>query len=112
MAKTKAESQTGSLILDHGKLGIDPIPLCEGGVQHVIGKLLTRDTTLVQTLSQSEVYTESYSPAKLRDSQPWRFRDSHLGVPRQKAIWVPLPRSGAEYTIWGKVVVSPKPGPW
>jgi hypothetical protein len=38
--------------------------------------LSTRATTLVQTSLRSEVCTRSYSPAKLRDSQPWWFRDS------------------------------------
>jgi hypothetical protein len=47
MAKRKAGSQTGSLTSDHGKSGIDPIPLRAGGVQHVVGKLSTRATTLV-----------------------------------------------------------------
>jgi hypothetical protein len=39
MAKTKVESQTASLTPDHGKSGINPIPLCAGGVRHAIGKL-------------------------------------------------------------------------
>jgi hypothetical protein len=68
MSKTKAESQTGNLTPDHGKLGIDPIPLRAGGVRHVVGKLSTRATTSVKTLSRSKVYTRSYSLAKLRDS--------------------------------------------
>jgi hypothetical protein len=76
MAKRKVGSQIGSLTPDHGNSGIDPIPLCAGGVQHAVGKLSTRATTLVQTLSQSKVCTRSYSPAKLQDSQPWRFWDS------------------------------------
>jgi hypothetical protein len=84
MAKRKARSQIGNLIPDHGKSRIDPIPLCAGGVQHVVGKLSTRATTLVHTLSRSKVYTKSYSPAKLQDSHPWQFRDSHLGVLGQK----------------------------
>jgi hypothetical protein len=37
---------------------------------------------------------------------------THLGVSRQKAILMPLPWSGAEYIIWGKVVASPESGPW
>jgi hypothetical protein len=41
-----------------------------------------------------------------------QFRDSHLGVLGQKATWMWPPWSGAEYTIWGKVVASPKSGPW
>jgi hypothetical protein len=36
-----------SLTLDHGKLGIDPIPLRAGGMQQVIGKISMRATTLV-----------------------------------------------------------------
>jgi hypothetical protein len=76
MAKRKARNQTGNLTLNHGKSGIDSIPLCAGGVQHAVGKLLTRATTLVHTLSRSEVYTRSYSPAKLWDYQPWRFQES------------------------------------
>jgi hypothetical protein len=42
MAKRKAESQIGNLTHDHEKLGINPIILCAGGVQHAIGKLSTR----------------------------------------------------------------------
>jgi hypothetical protein len=41
-----------------------------------------------------------------------QFRDSHLGVPGQKAIWMRPPWSVAKYTIWGKVVASPESGPW
>ncbi len=41
-----------------------------------------------------------------------QFRDSHLGVPWQKAIRMWPPWSGAEYTIWGKVVASSESGPW
>jgi hypothetical protein len=46
MAERKVGNQVGSLILDHLKLGIDPISLCSGGVQHIVGKLSTRATTL------------------------------------------------------------------
>jgi hypothetical protein len=45
MAKRKVGSQIVSLILDHEKSRIDPIPLCVGGVQHAVGKLLTKATT-------------------------------------------------------------------
>jgi hypothetical protein len=41
-----------------------------------------------------------------------QFRDSHLGVPGQKAIWMWPPWSGANYIIWGKVVASPESRPW
>jgi hypothetical protein len=47
IAERKVRSQIGSLTPNHGKLGIDLIPLRAGGVWHVVGKLLTRATTLV-----------------------------------------------------------------
>jgi hypothetical protein len=46
------------------------------------------------------------------ESQLWEFQDSHLGVLRQNAIWMWPPWRGAEYTIRGKVVVSPKSEAW
>jgi hypothetical protein len=49
---------------------------------------------------------------KLRESHLWEFRDSHLGVQGQKAIWMWPPWRAAKYTIRGKVVASPKSGPW
>jgi hypothetical protein len=79
MAKRKDGSQIDSLTPDHGKLGIDSIPLRAGGVRQAVGKLSRRVTTLVQTSSQSKVCIRSYNPAKLRDFQPWRFRNSHFG---------------------------------
>jgi hypothetical protein len=45
MAKRKVGSQTGSLIPDHKKLGINLTPVRAGGVQHNVGKLSTRATT-------------------------------------------------------------------
>jgi hypothetical protein len=96
MAKRKARNQTGSLTPNHGKSRINLIPLCAGGVQHVVGKLLTKATTLVEISFRSKVCTKSYSPTRLRDSHLWQFQDSHLGVLRQKAIRMPLPRSGAD----------------
>jgi hypothetical protein len=36
----------------------------------------------------------------------------NLGVLGQKAIWMRASRRGAEYTIRGKVLASPKSGPW
>ncbi len=55
---------------------------------------------------------QSYAPPKLQESQLWEFRDSHLGVMGQKAIWMWPPWKVAEYIIRGKVVASPKFGPW
>jgi hypothetical protein len=69
-------------------------------------------TIFLETSSESKVYTQSYGPPKLRDSQLWEFRDSHLGVPRQNDIWVLVLWPGTKYTIEGKVMTSPKSEPW
>jgi hypothetical protein len=42
-----------------------------GGVQHIVGKLSTRVTTVFQTSSQSDVCMRSYGPPKSRESQLW-----------------------------------------
>ncbi len=41
-----------------------------------------------------------------------RISGSHLGVPGQNDIWVLVPWPDTEYIIRGKVVASPKFGPW
>jgi len=70
MVERRAGSQTGSLILDHKKSGIDPIPMCAGEVQHTVGKLLRRAIRLLQISSQSEVRAGSYELPKSRESKP------------------------------------------
>jgi hypothetical protein len=50
--------------------------------------------------------------SKLWESQLWQFRNSHLGVLGQNAIWMWASWRGTEYTMRGKVVASPKSGPW
>jgi len=95
------------------KVGNRPDPtVCTGGVRHTVGKLLRRATSLLQTSSQSEVWVGSYELPKSRESQPRQFRDSSLGVPGIKAIWMQVRQSNVENTIWGKVVASPEPKPW
>jgi hypothetical protein len=84
--------------------GIGLFPTCAPGVRHGVEKLSSRATTLVQTSSRSEVGVRSYGCPKSRDSNPGQFRDSTLGVPGQKAIRMPPPRSNTEYTIGSKVV--------
>jgi hypothetical protein len=78
-------------------------------VPHTVEKLLTWVTALFQTSPQSKLCTQSYGPPKLRESQFWEFLDSHLGVPRQNDIWVLVQWPS---TLRGKVVASPKFGPW
>jgi len=111
MGKRKAESQTGSLTPDHKKSRIDLIPVCADGLRHTIGKLLRRATSLLRPHSNLR-FKLGYELPKSWESKPGQFRDSSLGVPRIKAIWMGVPRSNVENTIWGKVVASPESGPW
>jgi hypothetical protein len=80
MAERKAGSQTASLTPDHKKSGIDPIYLAADSVPHIVGKLSTTATTLLQTASQSEVCSQSYVAPKSRESWLAQFRASHSGV--------------------------------
>jgi hypothetical protein len=73
---------------------------------HIVGKLLTKVTTLFFISLQSKVCIKSYGPPKLRESQFGEFQDSQLGSPRVHASWL-----GIENTIKGKVVAFPKFGP-
>ncbi len=94
------------------KKGLKPrivlISFCVGGVPHIVEKILTRATTLLWTSPQLEVYTQSYGPPKLLDTQFKEFRDSNLGVLGQNDIWVLAPWPIIKNTIRGKVVVSSK----
>jgi hypothetical protein len=112
MVERKVDNQTGNLTPDHKKSGIDPTPVCADWVRYTVGKLLRRTTSLLQTSFQSEVWAGSYELPKSWESKSGQFRDSSLGVPGIKAIWMRVQRSNAENTIWGKVVASPKSGPW
>jgi hypothetical protein len=47
MAKRKAGSQIANLTPDHKKSGIDLIYLAAGGMPHIVGKHLTKATTLL-----------------------------------------------------------------
>jgi hypothetical protein len=108
MTERRAGSRTGSLTPDHKTSGIDPIYLAADRVPHIVGKLSTRATTLLQTALRSKVCLQSYAASKSRESWLAQFRDSHAGVPREsrdkKAISMWAPWKGAEYTIGSKVV--------
>jgi hypothetical protein len=84
----KVGNQIGNLIPDHLKLKIDLIPSCVGGMQHTIGKLSMRTTTLFYTSFQSKVCTRSYGASKSREFQLWQFWNSHLWVAGQNVIWM------------------------
>jgi hypothetical protein len=109
--RVKTGSQIANLTPDQKKSGIDLIYLVAGDVPHIVGKLLMRATTLLQTASRSEVWLQSYAASKSRKSWLAQFRDSHAGVRREsresrdkKAISMWAPWNGAEYIIGSKVV--------
>jgi hypothetical protein len=81
-------------------------PCVQGGVWHPVGKISTRDITLLEISSQSKVYIQSYGPSKLRESQLWEFRDSRLGVLEQNDIWLLVMWLGTKYNRRGMVVAS------
>jgi len=112
MVERRVGSQIGNLTPDHKKSGIDPIPVCAGGVQHTFGKLFRRATSFLQTLSQLEVRARSYERPESRESKSGQFWDSTLGVLRKSAIQMQVQWWDAENTIWGKVVASSESGPW
>jgi hypothetical protein len=84
MAKRRARSQIANLTPDQKKLGIDPIYLAVDNLPHTIGKFSTRATTLLQTTPRSKICSQSYGAPKSRESLLAQFRDSHLGVLREK----------------------------
>jgi hypothetical protein len=110
--RKKGRNQIGSLTPDHKKSRIDPISVCAGGVRHTVRKLLRRATSFLWTSSQPEVWGGSYELPKSRESKSRQFRNSSLGVPGIKAIWMRVWWSNIENTIWGKVVASLESGPW
>jgi hypothetical protein len=85
MAKRRAESQIVNLTPDHKKSRINPIYLAAGGMPHIVAKLSTRATTLLQIALQSEVYSQSYGAPKSQESQLAGFRDSHSKVLGEKS---------------------------
>jgi hypothetical protein len=84
MAKRRAGSQVANLTPDQKKSGIDPIYLSADGVQHIIEKLLTRATTLLEIASRSEVCSQSYGAPKLREVPIWAISGLPLGSPGTK----------------------------
>jgi len=108
MTQKRAESQTAILTPDQKKSRIDLIYLSSNGVRHIVGKLSTRATSLLEITSRFGVWSQSYGAPKSRESQLGRFWNFHLGVAGQKVIWMWAPWRGAEYTIRGKVVASPQ----
>ncbi len=110
----KTGSQIVNLTPDQKKSGIDPIYLAAGDVPHIIGKLSTRATTLLQTALRSEVCSQSYAASKSQESWLAQFRDSHAGVPGvpgQKGHFDvgPMERCRVYYREYGGGIL-PSPG--
>jgi hypothetical protein len=98
MGKRRARSQTGSLTPDLKKSGIDLFPTSAARVRHGVGKLLTRVTSLVQSLSRSEFGARSYERPKSRESKTGIVSRLLLGSPRKKShLDVASARSCREY---------------
>ncbi len=53
----------------------------------------------VELISIGGLHTKVWAP-KSRESQLWKFRDSHLGVPGQNAIWMLVPWPSRKYFIY------------
>jgi hypothetical protein len=64
------------------------------------------DVVLIQVRGE-----KLWSP-KSWESKLGQFRDSILGVPGKRTIWMQVWRRVAENTIWGMVVASFESGPW
>jgi hypothetical protein len=112
MAKRKAGSQIGNF--DSRPLKVKNRPyflVCRWHATY-LWKDLDEGYNIALDSSQSKVCTQSYGAPKLWESQLWEFRDSHLRVSGQNAIWMWTSWRGTKYTIRGKVVASPKSRPW
>ncbi len=93
--KRKVGSQICNLTLDHLKSRITSISLRAGGIQQKIQFFFRPH---LNPRSAHKIM----GPPKSRESQLWEFRH----------IWVLVPWPSKEYIIRGKVVASPKSGPW
>ncbi len=115
MGKRRAGSQTGNLTSDHKKSRIDLFLTSKFRVRHGVEKISTRATTLVETSLQLVTVVGSYKHSKSQDSNWDNFgtisgfqlesfgKKSHLDVALRRVV---------DNTIGGKVVASPKSGPW
>jgi hypothetical protein len=85
MVKRKVGNQTGSLTPDHGKSGIDPIPLvCDTSLESSQRGLQLWFRPHPNRRSAPEVIVPQSCGTPNLDN----FDTPILGVPRQKAIWM------------------------
>ncbi len=88
------------------------ISLCAGGVGHTIGKLSTRATTLFGDFILIEGLYAKLWACKLVGVPVVKISVLPFGVLGQNAIWMWALWRGTKYIIRGKMVASPKSGPW
>ncbi len=89
-------------------------------MQHGVGKISTRDTTLVWTLSRSDSAVGSYELPKFRDSNRYSFGTISglpLGSPEKMCHSDVVPMEWRKEFYMGeggggKVMASPESGPW
>jgi hypothetical protein len=88
MAKRKAESQPVSLTPNQIKSGIDLIYLAADNVQHTVGKLSTRATTLLRRHLNPRS-ARKVMGLQSRRSPGWRDFETPTRESRErKAIWM------------------------
>jgi hypothetical protein len=83
-----------------------------GGVPHIIGKILNRATTFLDTSSQLEVFTRNYGPPIVGSPNFENFETPKLGVLGQNDIWMDPSWLIIDNIIRGKVVASLKSRSW
>jgi hypothetical protein len=94
------------------KVGNRPLPDVRFEIATRRWKALNKDYNFDLDLVVIGLCSREIWASNVPGLQPGQFRDSNLEVPGKRAIWMqPLPRV-AKYTIRGKVVASPKSGPW
>jgi len=112
MAKRRVGSQLGNLILNHKSRELPQFP-CVQVVYDISLERSWRGIQLCFRLHLNQRCTRKVMGSQNRKNfNCGEFRDSHLGVLGQNDIWMLVMWPGIEYTIRGKVVVSPKSGSW
>jgi hypothetical protein len=79
---------------------------------YIIGKLLKRRCLKWVHMNHLDTWVTNYGQKKGWQSQLWEFWNSHLGILGKNVICMWVSWKGTKYTIRGKVMASPKFGPW
>jgi len=88
------------------------IYLCVGDVSHIVGNFLTRARTFLRPHFNLRFAQKVMSFQSCENVNFKNFGIPNLGVLGQNDIWVQALWLGTKNTIRGKVVTSPKFGPW